>query len=147
MPTLASNTTVNIGLSQWSATDYVRREDFNADNALIDAAFGNAVQIDLGTYVGTGANGDAYTPTLNFDFTPKLVYISMQNDTDRDSLLIINGQITAGTLTTDGGLNMRPLTLTWGDNSVSWVSGAKTSAGAKFQLNESAVTYCYFAIG
>lgn len=30
--------TTNIGLSQWAAVDYVRREDFNADNAKIDAA-------------------------------------------------------------------------------------------------------------
>ena len=37
MSTNASNTTPHFGLSQWEGTDYIRREDFNADNAVIDA--------------------------------------------------------------------------------------------------------------
>ena len=35
---MASNQTPNYGLSQWKRTDQVRMEDFNADNAKIDAA-------------------------------------------------------------------------------------------------------------
>ena len=34
---MASNQTPNYGLSQWKRTDQVRMEDFNADNAKIDA--------------------------------------------------------------------------------------------------------------
>ena len=35
---MASNQTANYRLSQWEAEDAVRRVDFNADNAKIDAA-------------------------------------------------------------------------------------------------------------
>ena len=35
---MASNQTSSYGLSQWEATDQVKRTDFNADNAKIDAA-------------------------------------------------------------------------------------------------------------
>lgn len=38
MATNASNTTPHFGLSQWEGSDPIRREDFNADHAAIDAA-------------------------------------------------------------------------------------------------------------
>ncbi|MEY8420920.1 hypothetical protein AALA83_16815 [Oscillospiraceae bacterium 44-5] len=37
---MSSNHTANYGLSQWERTDKVLMEDFNADNAKIDAALG-----------------------------------------------------------------------------------------------------------
>ncbi len=39
---MASNVTANYGLNQWEAEDAVRRVDFNADNAKIDAALKDA---------------------------------------------------------------------------------------------------------
>jgi hypothetical protein len=36
----STSKTANLSLSQWEATDGVCREDFNADNAIIDAALG-----------------------------------------------------------------------------------------------------------
>lgn len=39
---MASNQTKNYGLNQWERTDKVVMEDFNADNAAIDAALGAA---------------------------------------------------------------------------------------------------------
>ena len=35
--------TTNYQLNQWGENDYVKREDFNADNAKIDAAIRNAI--------------------------------------------------------------------------------------------------------
>ncbi len=35
------NQTTNYNLNQWDAADPVRREDFNSDNAIIDAALGD----------------------------------------------------------------------------------------------------------
>lgn len=37
----STNKTANLHLNQWAASDPVLREDFNADNAALDAAFGN----------------------------------------------------------------------------------------------------------
>lgn len=37
----STNKTANLHLNQWVATDPVLREDFNADNAAVDTAFGN----------------------------------------------------------------------------------------------------------
>ena len=37
---MASGTTSNLGLSQWAAEDFVRREDFNGDNQTLDEVIG-----------------------------------------------------------------------------------------------------------
>ena len=50
-------TTSNYKLSQWAATDPVRRTDFNSDNAKIDAAIhalSDCVRVAVGSYTGTG---------------------------------------------------------------------------------------------
>ena len=48
--------TSKYGLSQWDAADRILREDFNADNAKIEAALANAgnCKVATGSYVGTG---------------------------------------------------------------------------------------------
>lgn len=92
---MASSHTPKVGLSQWSPEDGVKREDFNADNAIIDAYLGRMGNATLvcGSYTGynNGAkNGDypvevalggkpdavlsvAYGP-LNVDSSPSLEY-------------------------------------------------------------------------
>lgn len=55
---MASSHTPYAGLNQWSPEDGVRREDFNADNAIIDrylSSMGNATVL-FGSYTGT-SNG------------------------------------------------------------------------------------------
>ena len=42
METSASGKTPRLGLSQWAAEDYIRREDFNSDFAAIDDAIANS---------------------------------------------------------------------------------------------------------
>ena len=75
---MPSNQTANYALSQWSRTDQVKMDDFNADNAKLDAALkaeadartalaaevakcGN-VTMSISTYTGTGTAG-ANNPT------------------------------------------------------------------------------------
>ena len=58
-------------LNQWDASDYVRREDFNADNAKIDAALGEKSRVVSGTYLGDGNN----SKTISLDFTPRAVLV------------------------------------------------------------------------
>ena len=68
---MASNQTQNYGLSQWELTDDVRMEDFNADNAKIDAALASKYGTDkqpfvVGNYTGTGEVGTALRIDLGF---------------------------------------------------------------------------------
>ena len=76
------NKTANFQLTQWEKTDRIMMEDFNRDNAAIDAALksnadkaaalqtalascGNC-QIGISTYTGTGTRGEEY-PTVITD--------------------------------------------------------------------------------
>ena len=85
------NKTANFQLTQWEKTDRIMMEDFNRDNAAIDAALKSsadgvaALQTALAscgnckivakTYVGTGQNGQGHPNTLTFDSQPLLVII------------------------------------------------------------------------
>lgn len=92
MPT---NHTTNYQLSQWVKSDQIRMEDFNADNARIDAAIkaetdarmaqsaaltaalaklGNC-QIETFTYVGNGDAGYERPNRINFTARPVLVLV------------------------------------------------------------------------
>ena len=65
--------TTNYQLNQWAKTDRILMEDFNADNAKIDAAmagFGNC-KIEFGTYTGDGTVG----LSLSFSAKPTAVLI------------------------------------------------------------------------
>ncbi|MCI9155848.1 MAG: hypothetical protein HFF44_02770 [Lawsonibacter sp.] len=93
---MPSNQTPNYQLSQWEKSDKVLMEDFNADNAKIDAAIkaeadarssqvavlnaglskkGNC-QIWTTTYVGTGGYGAATPVTVTFPSKPVLATIA-----------------------------------------------------------------------
>mgnify|MGYP001152876093 CR=1 FL=1 len=93
MPT---NHTENYQLSQWERSDRILMEDFNADNAKIDAALkaeanarialaagvakrGNC-QIEIQTYAGTAEEGAYTTKRLTFFARPAFVFIMGQRD-------------------------------------------------------------------
>lgn len=63
--------TTNYQLNQWEPTDPIRREDFNADNAAIDAALTAVPKIVTGTYTGDGTADR----TIELGFTPKAVFV------------------------------------------------------------------------
>ena len=94
------NFTENYSLSQWERTDQVRMEDFNEDNAKIDAALkaesdaraalqtalnakGNC-RIVCQTYTGNGA----VTKTLTFPGKPLIVFIG---NTGVEFCALVNG--------------------------------------------------------
>ena len=68
---MASNYTENFNLCQWAAEDPVLREDFNADNAKLDAALALFPQLVFGSYTGDGAA----TRTIPLDFTPRALFV------------------------------------------------------------------------
>ena len=77
------NHTTNYQLSQWAKSDQVKMEDFNADNAKIDAALASHAALLAGkgnctiwttTYTGTGTYGQDKPNSLTF---PKLPLFAM----------------------------------------------------------------------
>ena len=127
--------TTKFHLNQWSPEDYVRRTDFNADNAKIDAALAAAgnCRIVTGSYTGTGKY-DQYNPnTLTFDGKPLLVFIVG----DR-SCYAMRGCDTADVCYGSTGSSV---SLTWGENTLSWYG-----VDALNQLNVGQRVYRYIAL-
>lgn len=80
--------TNNYGLSQWDAEDRILREDFNADNAKIEAAIlganeaaaaaaASGLKIKTGSFNGTGKTG--ITRTYSLGVKPKLLFLRTDN--------------------------------------------------------------------
>ena len=61
--------TTNYQLNQWAKSDRIMMDDFNADNAKIDAALkavaDGGAKLAVGTYTGTGNSTDT-TVTVGF---------------------------------------------------------------------------------
>ena len=92
---MPSNQTPNYQLSQWEKSDKVLMEDFNADNAKIDAALKaeadtrasavSALAVQMGrkgdcrvrihSYVGTGISGSDHPTVINFTGHPDFFII------------------------------------------------------------------------
>ncbi len=122
-------------------------EDFNADNAKIDAALkANADAIPktvTGSYVGTGAYGQSNANSLTFDFTPKAVLICKQDiyNAGNAYMFLVSGQSRTAQFNSTGGGDCSYCN--WSGNTVSWYSTYKAAS----QLNEDGVSYCYVAWG
>lgn len=142
---MASNSTQNFHLNQWTLDDDVRMEDFNADNAKLETALSGMLQCATGSYTGTGEYGAEHPNTLTFDFTPMLVivtgrdvanYVCTQTTftrgSDIASIVTRYGNNFAGTFTSP----------TWGARSVSW-----SGLDAYTQSNYENVVYHYLVIG
>lgn len=96
-------------------------------NTLIEE-IANGIQIASGTYVGTGTYGTEHPNQIPLEFEPQLVLISK----DQSTMAWYCGDAVTGARV-----------FTKSANDLSWYSGNN----AADQLNESGVTYSYFAIG
>lgn len=139
---MASGTTGNYQLSQWSATDQVRMADFNADNQKIDTALkalDARAKIVYGTYTGTGGHGSTTPKALDFSATlgeaPKLFYIGGGTY----PMLVIRGIERVYLFPMD---NNTQVTVTWTDTGLNWYNSYDDS----YQFNSSGQTYHYVAI-
>ena len=63
--------TTNYQLNQWTKSDRIRMDDFNADNQKIDAALAAKSRVACGVYTGDGTA----SRTIDLDFTPKAVLV------------------------------------------------------------------------
>ena len=140
-------TTSNYNLSQWAASDPVRRTDFNSDNAKIDAAIhalSDCVRVAVGSYTGTGKYGSANPCTLDFTSTlgrPPRLLVVMPETSNYYWMLAIYGVKVARSYHEQS--NPYLMTMTWSGNSVKWYG----THSADTQLNTSGRVYRYIAIG
>lgn len=148
------NKTENYQLNQWELADRIQMEDFNGDNAKIDAALaaekaarealtaqvtkcGNCF-VQCGSYQGTGTY-DSYK-TLSFSHRPALVVIRDNNDTGLFGQLVLVQGAKLANGQGDGSGNA--VEVSWSGSSVSWYSRYNAAA----QYNNSGTTYYYTAL-
>ena len=150
---MASNHTEHYNLSQWEAEDRVKREDFNADNAAVDAALAGIAlhncKLYMGSYAGTGNRATSADSedavVLKFDFKPMVVFLHLE-------LLDAEGGVpTYHILFRDKteGYNatgsQKSLHLVWGEDSVTLHTTSSGTASGMFNAADS--TYRYIALG
>ena len=154
---MPSNFTTNYNLSQWERMDQVRMEDFNTDNAKIDAALkaetdaraatDSAINAALSkrgncqfysyNYTGDGQCGQNYRKVLQFPWPPNLAIVSDQYG---NAAILIPGMT-----------HTRPLASTGTDDTYSTWSGSTVSLttnhpeSASGFLNRKDVKYFVFA--
>ena len=129
--------TTNYQLNQWAKSDRVMMDDFNADNAKIDAALkanadaiaaettarvaGDAALqsavsacgdcfVEAKTYTGNGTKGSSNAIRFTFDKTPQIVFITGYGTT------AIGVRGCSSALSTDSG----GLRTSWSGKTVSW---------------------------
>ena len=149
------NKTENYQLSQWELADRIQMEDFNGDNAKIDAALaglaatvaaqaaqlakcGNC-QLYFTTYTGTGTYGAGNPCSLTF---PKLPYLFLIQAPDGEILLALRGAENYQELSSGSSVYF-PGRLTWTGTTVSWYTN---SSYAHVQMNESGKLYRVLAL-
>ena len=145
--------TTNYQLNQWAKSDRVMMDDFNADNAKIDAALkANAdaiaetaaafplVKIIAGTYTGNGAYNSSGARTLSFSGKPLAVFILPTDKNDGiGPLILLHG---APWSTTNISNDYYFVRVTWGASSVSWYG----TRNENLMANSSGKTYYYVAL-
>ena len=151
------NHTQNYQLSQWEKSDKVLMDDFNADNAAIDAALkaetdartaavsslssSRNCQAVITGYTGSGVSGESNPNYLSFARRPLFIHIGGNNGT---GLSVVYGQTTVHV---SGVSSLRDVYLTWSGNSVSWYEDGKGYASSpEHQMNESGKQYKVFAL-
>lgn len=156
----STNKTANYSLNQWVGTDPVLMEDFNADNAKIDAALAalkaDGLKMAVGSYVGTGTSGSNGPNSLSFDFVPQLLIIRKAyhiplNPTSVGVAMIRPMSSVAVEMYSGGdSSNTRKLNIAWGDKAVTWWHdgyASEVSISANWQLNVEGDLYYYAAFG
>lgn len=138
--------------STFSATYYVGsdgsvhdEQEYEEAGTFTDISGGTIpmVNIETGSYVGTGTYGESNPNTLTFGFTPKLVIIvAGEAPLDQMGTFVYNAPYGVSFY----GLSQSHLisvVLTWGENTVQFYN--TDTAGR--QLNQNGITYYYVAIG
>lgn len=128
---------------------------FGLDSTAVpDDVFKKAGRVVTGSYVGTGTYGASNPTVLNLPFRPKLVLVSLADDTTyevKNRFMILVDHGTTGTCLRGDDANgvigqgvRRP---TFFNNGVSWYTSEGSSTAPATQGNTAGTTYGYVAIG
>ena len=124
--------TAQFGLSQWEMSDRIQMQDFNRDNAAIEAALAKRnCQFYTASYTGDGEATKSWT----FPAKPVLVVIIGQ------SITVLIRDFSIGT--THFGSMTHQLQTTWEENSVTWTNTNNSGVVSANGKNDS---YGLFAI-
>lgn len=153
---MPSNFTKNYSLSQWERSDKVLMDDFNADNAKIDAALatqaallaglearkGNC-RIECRNYVGTGNSGPDYPTVITFSRQPMFVIIFGDDQCMLDSPFLRRYVLLAN----EERQNPQTHYSIWTENRLSFYSNTASSTAyypdnAMAQMNQANMPYC-----
>ena len=148
-----SRKTTNLGLHLWSEDDYVLMEDFNADNAAVDAALAGIAlhncKLYMGSYVGTGnraSSADSENAVvLKFPFQPMVVFMHLElldAESGVPAYHILFRDKTSGY---NSSGTQKSLSLVWGEDSVTLHTTSNGTAAGMF--NAADTTYRYIALG
>lgn len=103
--------TAQFGLNQWEMSDRIQMQDFNRDNAAIEAALAKRnCQFYTASYTGDGESTKSWT----FPAKPVLVVIIGQ------VITVLIRDFSIGI--TQFGSSTHQLQATWEENSVTWVN-------------------------
>ena len=136
---MASGKTEHLGLSQWSADDRIAREDFNADNRIIDAALAGlgGLRVGTGTYTG---NGQAEPLSLTFDGRPLVVLIAGYDS----SLLLMARNAYQGIVLR--GSTPLSVGVEWSADGARWTWIVSGSYQTSYMMNRNGTVYTYYAL-
>ncbi len=138
------NQTTNYKLNQWDAADPIRREDFNSDNAKLDAALGaqaSAVaglgncEIRVFSYTGTGTYGADNPTRITFPKRPVMAFVRGEY-----TLMVLFGN-DRNPLAWWSGSSISEVDFFWSGNTASIIQ----EAGARYQSNSAGVEYVVYA--
>ena len=139
------NQTKKYQLNLWDKTDRIQMEDFNADNAKIEAALSSVAEqaalvskrgnceVYYGSYVGTGSGATK----LSFEKKPLLINIM------NDDMWLVTVQGVPGAFSKNAGSGGGYNYAVWSGNSVSITSN---TGSASNQCNEKGATYYVVAL-
>ena len=150
---MSTNHTPNYQLSQWERSDRVQMEDFNADNAKVDAALKALAQTDTShasllsgkgnctlyttSYTGDGRYGKDRPMSLSFPRKPYIIFITGNGSRGRHMILVQGTPESTVEVSGQGYTS----NLTWSGNSVSWWGGM-----ASYMMTESGVRHQVVAL-
>ena len=121
--------TAQFGLNQWEMSDRIQMQDFNRDNAAIEAALGTRnCRFYTASYTG---DGEA-TKTWTFPAKPVLVVIIGQ------SITVLIRDFSIGT--THFGSMTHQLQTTWEENSVTWTNTNNSGVVSANGKNDRSIT-------
>ena len=105
---------------------------------------GKNCRITWGSYTGNGAVGSSNPNRLNFDFTPRLVWVATGKHSVSNNSPSFYSTVLCNPI--GGGSTQAWLNVEWGAKSVAWYA-FQSGSSASEQFNASGTTYHWVAIG